>query len=456
MIRFINREYELEELNKLWNLENAFIVVYGRRRIGKTRLIREFLKDKKGVSFTAEDTNKAIQIREFKQAIANFFNDEFLRNQEINSWSSLLSYISKLDVKQKFYIWIDEFSYVIKNNKSAASAFQKFIDDYLRSSKIFFIVSGSIFGVMSEKVLSSTSPLYGRRTKDFLLGQLCLQHSAEFLQWNKFQDVLQCYMTVGGVPEYLLVASRYKNFNSFIQNEFFKKDAYFYREPYFLLSREFKEIKTYFSILNAISSGNTKPTEIANFVGLNTREIYPYLDLLISYGFIKRVANFSNPKAGVYVVNDAFFDFWFNFVYKNREEIERDDYKASKKQLNMFFGKRFEIFIRQNFASFFKNYSVTKWWFKDKEIDIVALNEEKKEVLFGECKWQANVNAEKIVKELVEKSQFVQWFNNEREESFAVFAKSFKKRVNSFEGKPVHCFDLKDLERVFKLKKRKI
>jgi hypothetical protein len=455
MIRFIDRENELEILKNLWKLNNAFVIVYGRRRIGKTRLIEEFLKDKEGVSYTAEDVSKRIQIREFKNALAEFLQDDFLKEQEITSWSSLFSYLERtVPLNKKFYIWIDEFSYLVKNDPSLPSVLQKFIDNTLRNSKIFFIVSGSLFGIMREKVLSHASPLYGRKTKDILLGQLLFKDAIKFLNFN-FEDCIKTYMTIGGIPEYLLVASRYKNFIEFISKEFLEKNGYFYREPYFLLSREFKEIKTYFSIINAISYGNTSPTDIANFVGIRTKEIYPYLDLLITFGFLERITPLLNKKKfGIYIIKDSFFDFWFNFVYRNRESIERGIYKADVNELNTFFGKRFEYFVLENFHFIFPSFTkVGKWWWKNKEIDIVALNENTKEILFAECKWQSRVNAEKIAKELVEKSKYVQWHNDKRKESLAIFAKSFSKRIEEFEGRKVYCIDLREMEKRLKMKK---
>jgi len=114
---FVDRERELEILKKEWKKQNAFVVIHGRRRVGKTRLIEEFLKGKRGISYTAEDVSKAIQINEFKQASASFLNDDFLRSQEIKNWHSLFSYLEKiLDRNERFYIWIDEFSHIIKNS----------------------------------------------------------------------------------------------------------------------------------------------------------------------------------------------------------------------------------------------------------------------------------------------------------------------------------------------------
>jgi len=450
VIEFVDRKDEIKLLEKDWgSSENAFVVVYGRRRIGKTRLIEEFLKDKKGIKYTAGDTNKKIQIKEFKDIIAAYLNDEFLKDQEISDWTSLFSYLSKiLDKERKFYIWIDEFSYLIKNDSSITSTLHKFIDDFLRKSKIFFVVSGSIFGLMSEKILAHSSPLYGRRTRDLLLKPIPSLDSKQFLKMN-FEDSFKAILTLNGIPEYLLVASKFKDYSDFIKTEFVNKEGYFYREPYFLLSQEFKEIKTYFSILNAIAYGNTRPSEIANFVGIDTREIYPYLELLISYGFIKRETSiFGDKKRGIYFINDNFFDFWFNFVHKKRELIEKDLNSFNNGEVSAFLGKRFEIFIRENFSLFFKNFEEHgRYWNKQEEIDIAAFNQEKREILFAECKWGDKVNAMQIINQLVEKAKYVEWNNKNRKESFAVFAKSFSKKIKEFEGKKVYCFDLKDLSK---------
>ena len=451
MIRFVNRKEEFGILNRDWNRsENGFMVVYGRRRIGKTKLIEEFLKNKSGIRYTAEDTSKRIQIKELKMVIARYLRDDFLERQEILDWSSLFSYLQKvLDKNKRFYLWIDEFSYIIKNDPSITSVLQKFIDLFLRKSKMFLIVSGSLFGLMKEKVLESSSPLYGRRTRDILLKALNFESSTEFIRFD-FEDKLKALLTIGGIPEYLIVASKFNNYNEFINEEFIRSEGYFYREPYLLLSQEFKEIRIYFSILNAIAYGNTKPTEIANFVGIKSREIYPYLDLLISYGFVKKETSFFNKKIGIYIINDVFFYFFFNFIHRNRQAIETRTYKIDKKDINSYFGKRFEIFIRDNFYNFFNNFNrVGRWWHKDKEIDIVALNDKTKEILFGECKWK-RVNAEKIAKELEDKSKYVDWHNDKRKESYVVFAKSFSKRIKQFNGNKVYCFDLKDIKKLLK------
>lgn len=456
MIRFINREDELGMLENEWRHKGAaFVVLYGRRRVGKSRLIQEFIKNKKGVYFIAEDINKKIQITELKNKIATFFNDTFLMSIELTEWKELFDYLPKVIPKnQKIYLAIDEFSYVIKNDPAILSGLQKLWDTFLAKTQIFLLLSGSLFGMMTERVLSSASPLYGRRTRDILLTPLKHRYANHFLNMP-YPEKLKIYFVIGGIPEYLLKAHNYNNADNFFNSEFFKRDGFFYREPYFLLSQEFKEIKTYFTILNAISFGNTKPTEIANFAGVKAREIYPYLENLIRLGLIKKELSILRKRAaaGIYLIKDPMFDFWYNFVYSNRESIEKDIFKPRKENLKNYFGKRFEIFVRDELIHSivpFKFTKIGKWWHKDKEIDIVALNEQTKQILFAECKWQDKVNAKKIVQELAKKASYVEWHKEKRKESFAIFAKSFKEKIKEFEGKKVYCFDLKDIEKVLR------
>ncbi|MEK6959597.1 MAG: ATP-binding protein [Nanoarchaeota archaeon] len=448
MVRFIDRTEETRVLERDWaTRKNAFIVVFGRRRIGKTRLVENFVKDKDGAHYTAEDSNKKVQINEFKQIMASHLNDEFLSKQEIGDWGALFAYLTKtLDKNKKMYIWIDELSYLIKNDDSLTSVLQKFIDSFQTDSRIFLIVSGSIFGLMNEKILSHSSPLYGRRTRDILLGPIPSGFIREFIHFSQ-EDAIKTSMTINGIPEYLKVASAFDTYKDFIQNEFFKPEGYFYREPFFLLSQEFREIKTYFSIIHAIAYGNSRPSDIANFVGLDAREIYPYLELLINYGFVARETSMlGDRKIGLYHIKDNFLDFWFNLVHKNRESIERGNYKANEKELNMYLGKRFEIFIRENLHLFFEEFdSAGRWWHKGQEIDIVAVNETARTIMFGECKWQDRADAWKIAKELAEKSKLAEWHNGQRKEQFMIFAKSFTRKIDRIDGRNVHCFDLKDI-----------
>ena len=438
----------MDLMNTAWERDDAqFVVIYGRRRIGKTRLITEFIEGKDGIFYIAEDENPKSQIAELKENIADHLNDDFLKEIEITSWKELFEYLKKvLPEDERFYLAIDEFSYMIQNDKTILSSLQKFWDTFLSQTKICLIVSGSIFGLMEEKVLSKSSPLYGRRSRDILLEDLSLKDSLKFLDMP-FKDELKTYMAIGGIPEYLLKAHYYDDYISFIENEFLTKDGYFYREPYFILSQEFKTINTYFSILDGISKGNTRPTEIANHCGIETKNIYPYLENLIRLGFVKRQTPITDQnRSGIYKIKDVFFDFWFNFVHKNRENIERESTVHEEKDYSRYYGKRFEeLILNEIFHYFFDYPSVGRWWYKEDEIDIVALNEKKSKILFGECKWSENIDEERFYYQIKEKKKSVRWKKKDRKEEYVIFAKSFESDISKSD---LTCIDLDQIKKV--------
>jgi len=154
-------------------------------------------------------------------------------------------------------------------------------------------------------------------------------------------------------------------------------------------------------------------------------------------------------KSRIIKIADNYFNFWIRFVHPFREEIELGVFSFPEEKFNTYLGEVFEEVCKEFLIEtrFFPFTKIGRWWHKDREIDLVALNEKTKEILFGECKWQSKVNALKIAKELAEKSQYVPWHNGERKETFAIFAKSFSKKIEEFEGKKVYCYDLKDLKK---------
>ena len=445
MIRFIGRKEEMNALESAWRRKGAeFVVVTGRRRVGKTRMILEFIDGKNGIFYIAEDVSKKVQIDEFRSRVARYFRDDFLENTEIKEWRDLFSYISKTMPKdEKLYIAIDEFSYLIRNDPAILSALQIFWDTFLSDTEVFLIVSGSLLGLMQESVLSHASPLYGRRTRDIMLESMRFADSRRFLSME-FKEALKVYMSVGGVPEYLLRASPYNNADDFLKGEFFTSSGYFYREPYFMLSQEFREIRKYFSMLRAVAMGNTKPGEIATFSGMNPREIYPYLENLIRLGFLRRLISIEGTrKSGIYLLKDPMLDLWFNTVYPNRESIERGGFFPKREEINRQMGKRFEILVRDEFLGMFFDYpEIGTWWHRGTEIDAVGIDREKREVILAECKWRKNVNAYKIMEELERKAEKFPY--DAREKKYAIFAISFRNRPES-----CTCISLEDIKKVY-------
>ncbi len=434
--RFIDRAEEISLLEEEWKKEKGrLIVLYGRRRIGKTRLLMEFVKTKNrnGIFYIAEESSAQIQINGLKEKIAEFLNDPLLKTLEIRDWEQLLGYLAKNMPENRFYFIIDEFSYLIRSDARVLSVLQKLWDTKFSSSSVFIVLSGSMLGLMSEKVLSYASPLYGRRSRDILMEGLPFKYAKEFVRMP-FKEALQLYLIIDGVPEYLLKASEYRTLAEFIEREFFSKNGYFYREPYFIISQEFRELKTYFSILNALAYGHTKPTEIANFTGMETRGIYPYLENLLRLGFIERqVSILGSPKKGIYLIKDSVFDFWFNFVFKHREEIERGTFRLSDREKTIYVGKKFESFVRTEIFQFllpFRFEKIGRWWHKGEEIDIVALNDKKKQIAFFEVKWGklSYQEAERLLNALMDKAKLVDWQikGEGRQEYYGIIAGSIE------------------------------
>jgi uncharacterized protein len=453
MIRyFINREEELELLEKEWQSTGArLIILYGRRRIGKTRLLLEFINSKPGIFFFAEDNVPSIQRAELKKIIAEYFNDQLLGSLTIDSWDQLLSYLANKISNEKMYLWIDEFSYLVKNDNSILSNLQKHWDLSFSRSNLIIILSGSLLSLMSDMVLSSASPLYGRRSRDLLIQPLKLSEARHFTKYS-FEQQLQLHLIIGGIPEYLQKASEYENIEDFLNIEFFNQFGYMYREPYFIISQEFKEIKTYFSIIQAISMGKTQPNLIATYIGIPARSIYPYLENLIRLGYISREEPIlGKPRKSYYFIEDVLFDFWFNWVQPNRALIEQKKFQFDEVVVSSYFGKRFEHFVRQEVISKLSGQMIKsgRWWSKHEEIDVISYNSETSEITFFECKWK-NLKfkeAYSLLMQLQEKSKFIKWREGKCKEKFGIIAKKVDKKTD-LQEQGFLIFDLSDISQL--------
>lgn len=450
---FIGRQKELSLLEKEWQKKSgSLVVLYGRRRVGKTRLIMEFIEGKNGIFFIGEDSSPYIQINRLKEKIAEFLNDSLLNSLDLTDWDQLFGYLAKATVKDRYYLFIDEFSYLIKSDKTILGALQRYWDTTFSTSNICIILSGSMLGLMSDLVLSHASPLYGRRSREILLEGLPFADARHFLKMP-YEEQLKIYMTIGGVPEYLLKASEYSCAKDFIENEFLDKFGYFYREPYFIISQEFREMRSYFSILDAISSGKTRPTHIADFAGISSRSIYPYLESLIRLGFIeRRVSIGDNRKNGIYLIKDTIFDAWFNFVHKDKELIERGVAKLDDNALSRYCGKRFEHLVENEllFDLIPDIIKVDRWWHKSEEIDLIAFTECMDDVMdraiFVECKWKSlkKGGSKKILLDLERKSELVRLKTSSQQKTFCLICRKTEGK-DELRSEGYLVFDMDDL-----------
>jgi len=469
MIRkFVNRKFELDFLNTRWkSKEFEFIVIYGRRRIGKTEFIKQFIRDKPHIYFLCDKRGTEDNIRRFKRNVASY-----LREHEVatNDLEEIFEWLME-KIKGRIAVVFDEFSYLVEKDPAIPSVFQRVIDNVLQNTRCFLLLCGSSMSMMEVGVLSHKSPLYGRKTGHLKMEKLPFSCYHEFYPRNSIERNIEFYSIVNSIPFYMERFSDGKTTLENVKDEIASRSGRLFEEIDFLLKEEFREVESYKKIIEAISRGNTKLIEISNHSGIPPNQLTKYLNALINLGIIgkeKRVTE-EKPKSKkiIYLLKDNFFDFYFTFIEPFKSDLAIDEFKNFEsnffKKFNSFVGRKFEVLIREEFIrSIFgeKFNRIGKWWGwrrerkerKAIEIDIVGLNDQTKQILFAECKWQEKLNPKPILESLTEKSRYVQWHNENRREYFAIFAKSFRNKPEEFEGRPVFCFDLRDLERILKKK----
>ncbi len=435
IIQFKDRKNELKEITRILNSDKfEFLVVYGRRRVGKTELVLKATEKKKKIYYLASEENNLERFYE------TCLKEEVKIAEVKKDWEVLINFLKdKIDV-----LIIDEFPNLIKEQPTILSLFQSLIDTNLKKTNLKLILLGSSVSLITSKILSYKSPLYGRRTGSLNLKPVKFFDLKEFFNYS-IKELMEIYGFADGIPYYLIKID--KPFWEWLGNELQKEIGFLRDEMLFLTKYEFENSGTYMLVLEAIANNKTKLNDIRNFVKLERTDLSPYLKNLVEVNFIERVVPITEnvkSRLGRYYISDNFIRFWFRFIYPNLSALESHTFDVSilKKEYASYLGAVFEKVVKQ-FLSEKKIFNLTKigkWWYKENEIDLVALNENTKEIFFCECKWSENVDAEEVLKKLKEKASLVKWENKNRKESYAVFAKSFKKKSEN-------CYDLKDLEK---------
>lgn len=436
-MKFINRERELNALERFWREKEAqLIVLYGKRRIGKTELIKQFVKRKPYIYFLAQRINEYESLKLLSEAVGEFFDDEILTKRGFENWSWFFEYLRKHS-KKRIIIAIDEFPYLVEVNKGISSIFQAGWDEYLKNTPIFLILCGSSISMMGEKVLSYKAPLYGRRTGQIFLKPFSFSTAKEFYPRLSLERCLEFYSIAGGNPTYLKRFKPKLSLDSNIKENLLQPEAFLYNEIEFILREELREPRNYFAILKAIAMGKTRVSEIVNETGLAKGILHKYLFILEDLHIIQKEVPVTekNPlksRRGIYKLQDQFFKFWFKYILPNKGNIEEDkfDYVLNKikKDFSLLVSENYEIVAQeviQNYENeFFPIIKIGRWWDRNEEIDIVALNDEENKILFGEVKWSNKPVGVNIYENLKRKVQKVEWMKENRNEYFCLFSKS--------------------------------
>lgn len=474
-MKFVNRTTELQDLEEYFRLsrERLFpIIIYGQRRVGKTELIKRFYQGKKYLYFFVYEGKT-------KKALLTEFTEELKRAGIIEKEVHLKTFdefIAILFKKCSGYIIVfDEAQFMRKIYPSFFSVLQRHCDEN-KETPIMFIFLGSIIGLMKKLFEDTKAPLYGRIKAKINLKPLSYADVRQMLTqlgYSSEEQFVEFFAVFGGVPKYYVAIEDFglqkKHPYEIIENFLLKSNAPLADEVVSVLRQEFGSAKGYYySILEAIATGHTKLSEISSYVGISQTSLTPFLsDLTEYYEMLSRKTPVTEKKGkrGIYAVNNNFFRFWFRFIHRYRSEYEISNYPfisaVIRREWHQFVGSGFEQVVKETLEHLnrrmklpFLFNKIGSWWgaYKDEsgerktaEIDIVGLNEQSREILFCECKWAEDVDAEKVLAELKRKAGLVEWNKGKRKEYYAIFAKSFRKRIGE-----VLLFDLKDMEEIFR------
>lgn len=420
---FIGRERELKALNNLYQSDKfEFVVLYGRRRVGKTALINAFIDKKKNIYFMGVESNA-------KQNLENFSNSIFEYQTGIQadtsfaSFQAALEFVFRLAEKERIILALDEYPYMARASKSLASTLQMLIDKYKDTSKLMLILCGSSMSYMEDHVLAYKAPLYGRRTAQMKLLPFTFEETCRYLSNMSGADLALMYGVVGGTPQYLLQVNDRQSVAENIKKIYLNPTSFLFEEPGNLLKQEVREPATYTAIIAAIAAGSSRMSEISGKVGEDSSVCSLYIKNLISLGIVRKETPYGEKasRKTVYSIEDNMFRFWYRFVLENNSIIARgaDElaYKRIEPHLSDYMGKVFEDICSQYLWKLLLSgqcpvefTSLGRWWGNNPmtrsqtEIDIMG-EQDKNTALFGACKWTNEKVDLGVLETLVQRSK---------------------------------------------------
>lgn len=437
---FVDREQEMETLQNEYSREgSALVILYGRRRVGKTTLISEFIKEKKALFFLATEESESQNRAVFKEKVAAFINNDLLREADIKTWDTIFKSITDTHFDSKPVIVIDEFQYLGKANSAFPSIFQRIWEELLKDQSIMVILCGSLISMMESQTLAYSSPLYGRRTAQIRLKQIPFAYYHAFFRGKSRKELIEMYAVTGGVPKYIELFSESKDIYTSIESCVLNRSGYLYGEPHFLLQQEVSEVGSYFSIMKAIAMGNSKLSAIATVLEMKATSLTKYLKTLIDLDIVEREIPITeeNPeksKKGMYKIKDNYLRFWFSFVYPNMSFIESGHSRIVMDKIRKGLVSNHIAFVYEdvcrekmwelnaNDAWSFYFTKLGRYWDANTEIDIVAIEPEGKNLILGECKYWKEPVGINILFELEKKANNVAWEKERRKVWYVLFS----------------------------------
>jgi hypothetical protein len=456
MDQFVDRESELARLQDCYKSEDAeMVVIFGRRRLGKTELVRQSLADRDDVVlYQATETTKQVHLDEF----VNLASESFPGVSRIKpEWESLLGYLAEQDA----VIVLDEFPYLIDADDSLPSVIQRLWDHELQDTAATLILVGSSISMMEEATLLGNSPLYGRFTEKLDLRQFDFGAARAFFPASYTpEEQVFAWGVFGGTPYYLDGAELDRDLGTVIQQSLLAQQGFLHNEPEYVLRTELTEPNRYFAILKAIAAGNATANEIAQTIGIDGKQISTYTKKLERLRLVEREVPVTEDKTksrrGRYRILDPLFRFWFRFVYGNEDQYDRLNdhaYEAViEPEMADFVSHEFETLCQDALPQLYPDELFTdigRWWYKEHEVDVVGLTVDGTMVT-GECKFTNSPLDYNALALLEEHTREIRWSPDSGDvtQKYALFARNgFTQSVRdaATERDDLQLFDLQKI-----------
>lgn len=452
---FVGRKRELNELNdRFYDDKKQFGVIYGRRRIGKSFLINEFLKDKKNLFYQAKEDSKYGNLKSLSYEINKIIGlpDNFV----FDSYESAIDAIVKYAKDDRFAFVIDEYPYIVKQDPSFPSVLQKIIDS--SPNNIFFLISGSDVSMLKNEIENHNSPLYKRRTFEMEIKKLTYKESLDYLT-NIDNENKICFLSLTSTYPYYLSAMDFsKSFEDNVQNLLFNPYGTFFSLPDQLLSNSTKTQDIYNSILYAVSKRKKTIKEISDYIHEEDAKVSKYISLLLSQELLdKRETYMGNKKTIYYEIGDPMLKFWYMFIFDNLERIKINGklvFNLLKNEISNFVNFGFEdvarLFMDQlnmdgqlgDVYNPFKPYKVEKS-ILNRSVEIDGLSDNGKSLIVIECKFRKTLFSLNMFNHLKESASV---FPSKLKRKYYLFSKSgFTNDLLSQNLEEIHMFTLDDL-----------
>jgi len=429
MAQFVDRDIELDQLTDCYESATAdFVVIYGRRRLGKSELVRQSIADRDdAVYYQAVESTAPNQLEQFVDTATAQFPS--LRNVR-RDWEVLLETLGEEDA----VVVIDEFPFLIEEDESLPSRLQRVWDMELQETGITLVLVGSSISVMEDKVLSGSAPLYGRRTAAIDLKPLDLADAREFFPEYDPETAVTAWSIYGGTPYYLQTIEPDQPLGTNVQQTVLSERGLLYSEPEFLLRTELRQPNTYFSILRALAHGRRTPNEIASMAGIESGSLSTYLQKLRRLRLVERhipvTESPTTSKRGRYRIAAPLFRFWFRFVYGNQDQLRilgDDAYdELVEPELADYVSPLFERLCQRTLPDLIDRQfrEVGQWWFKEHELDVIGLSDEG--LVTGECKFTSQPVSEGVLSNLERTTEEVRWSEGpvDKETLYVLFSRS--------------------------------